>query len=99
MAQNSATNRQLDAPGLSLYPNPAHRTFTAELKLIEPVTGKATIQLINGQGSTVYSIDAQVYNGKLKKQVNTSSALAPGYYLVRILMNDEVFAAKLIIQH
>jgi len=98
MAQNSATNRQLNASSLSLYPNPAQHTFTAELKLNEPATGKATIQLVNSQGSTVYSIDAAVYHGELKKQVNTSSALVPGYYLVRIIINDDVFADKLIIQ-
>ena len=68
-----------------------------ELGLNESVSGKAEIQLINAQGSTAYKSEAQVYDGQLKKQVTTSSAVVPGIYLVRIRIADQVFVGKLII--
>jgi hypothetical protein len=98
MAKNSAAKAESGSSSLNVYPNPARSTFVAELKLKEAITGRAAIQLINAQGITVYSGDAEVYNGELKKQVNTSSAFVPGHYLLRILLDGKAFDAKLVIQ-
>ncbi|HYK44653.1 MAG TPA: T9SS type A sorting domain-containing protein, partial [Parafilimonas sp.] len=81
-----------------LYPNPAQHVFMLELALNESLTAKAQIQMINAQGSAVYTSDARVYNGQLKKQVTTSSVIVPGVYLVRITIGGELFVGKLIIE-
>jgi hypothetical protein len=98
MAKSGATKQQLSISTFRLYPNPARHLFMIELGLNESVSGKAEIQLINAQGRTAYTSEAQVYDGQLKKQVATSSTLVPGIYLVRITIADEVFVGKLIIE-
>lgn len=85
------------AQGLKVYPNPAQRAFTIDLKLSNTPTGKAQVEIINGMGKTVYTTTADLYKGELKKQLIPATKLADGYYLVSILLNNKTYTARLII--
>ncbi len=67
-----------------------------ELHLADKINGKATIQLIDLTGKTVYSENATINNGVLQKNVSLSSSLANGLYMARIIVNNKTYKAQLV---
>jgi len=81
---------------IKLHPNPTSGRFMLELRIAERNSLKAQIQLIDMIGRTVYSENTSINNGMLQKQINLSSNLAHGIYVVRIMVNDKIFRAQLV---
>src|SRR6266498_5568470 len=83
-------------PTVKLYPNPSRGRFVVELHLAEKINGKATIQLMDMTGKTVYSENAVMINGTIQKTVTASSVWANGIYIVRIIVNNKIYKAQLV---
>src|SRR6266496_3722202 len=76
---------------IKLYPNPSRGRFVVELHLAEKINVKATIQLMDMTGKTVYTENAVMINGTIQKTVTASSVWANGIYIVRIIVNNKIF--------
>ena len=74
---------------LSIFPNPANNKLTIQC----PVTGaaKATLSLYNSMGRPVR--EYTITNGSSTIDI---SNLPPGIYLVKLLVNDEIYSNKFI---
>ncbi len=83
-------------PTVKLYPNPSRGRFVVELHLAEKINGKATIQLMDMTGKTVYSENGTINNGVLRKNVSLSSSLAKGMYMARTIVNNKTYKAQLV---
>src|SRR6266498_5516988 len=83
-------------PTVKLYPNPSRGRFVVELHLAEKINVKATIQLMDMTGKTVYSENAVMINGTIQKTVTASSVWANGIYIVRIIVNNKIYKAQLV---
>lgn len=75
----------LEADHFSIYPNPSNGTFHMNLDK------KATVRIVDLSGKTVYSNNHASGNTVIKAN------LSAGTYVIRILTNDGVKSAKLII--
>ncbi len=85
-------------PDFKMYPNPTSGSFMIDMKLENAVSGKAEIQLINSLGLVIYSDNAIVENGTLKKEVTPTVALASGFYLVKVITGTGISTGRLLIQ-
>ncbi len=47
-------------------------------------------------GRIVYTETGSINNGRLQKTVSVPSSVSNGIYIVRIILNDKVYFAKLI---
>jgi hypothetical protein len=83
---------------LKLYPNPNKGQFVVQLNLAEKMNTTAKIQLIDITGKTVQTEDAVINSGVLQKTINASSTLTKGIYMVRIVINDQVYKTEMIYQ-
>ncbi len=81
---------------LRLYPNPSNGRFIVDLHIEEKINAKATIQLTDMTGRTVYSENTVMNNGTLQKEITISSGLAKGMYMVRIVVNNKIYKASLV---
>ncbi len=84
-----------DAKGsIATYPNP----FTNELNItINAATaGTADVLLYDLFGKIVYQKQMQVDNGDTNLKVDELSNLAKGFYVIKVLVNDNEFVEKLI---
>ena len=88
-----------DEPTLSLelYPNPVSEHFTLDLQLSSSIDQSADIFLLNALGQIIYS-SHQVVNGELKKEIAMPSTASSGWYIVRVVSNDQVIEKKLLYQ-
>lgn len=76
------------------YPNP----FTNELNItINAATaGTANVVLYDLFGKVVYQKQMQIDNGDTNLKVDELSSLSKGFYLIKVLVNDNEFVEKLI---
>ena len=81
---------------LRLYPNPSRGQFVIDLRLAENISTDAKIELMNLFGQTAYRETTTLSNGKLQKSVSVPSSLSQGIYMVKVVVNDRVYMAKLI---
>ena len=54
---------------MKLYPNPSKGQFSLELHLPENINAAAKIQMVNITGQTVYTVNGNMANGFLQKQL------------------------------
>ena len=73
----------------SLHPNPANNKLTIQFPL--PYAAMATLSLYNSMGRPVR--EYTITNGSNTIDI---SSLAPGIYLVKLLVNDEIYSNKFI---
>lgn len=88
-------NFNSDAKGsIATYPNP----FTNELNItINAATaGTADVLLYDLFGKIVYQKQMQVDNGDTNLKVDELSNLPKGFYVIKVLVNDNEFVEKLI---
>ncbi|MBX7110128.1 MAG: T9SS type A sorting domain-containing protein [Chitinophagales bacterium] len=85
------------ATSMQLYPNPVTESFTLDLQLGTTTDQSATIYLLNTLGQTVHS-SKEVVNGELTKVITMPSSATSGWYIVRVVMSDQVFEKKLLYQ-
>ncbi|MBS7564302.1 S8 family peptidase [Mucilaginibacter sp. Bleaf8] len=80
--------------GLSVYPVPA--TTTLNFGFEAPTTGNLILSLINSTGQVVYNSKSTVSSGKYYNNINVSN-LAPGTYVLRLILGQKVYSSKVII--
>jgi hypothetical protein len=83
---------------LTLYPNPTSGRFVIELNSGDETATEAIIQVVNLMGQHVYEATVPAFEGKVQKELSLDASYASELYLVRVIMNDEVFTGRLVIQ-
>ncbi|HYK46418.1 MAG TPA: MopE-related protein, partial [Parafilimonas sp.] len=91
-----AQSLNVDRPDLKLYPNPSSGQFIVELRGLGKINSKVEIQLMDINGKTVQKENAELSNGSLQKIIRIAPALSQGMYMVRIVINDKIYDARLI---
>lgn len=92
----SLTEVEEQSSATKLYPNPGKGQFMIELRLSQDINTNAKIQLVNMMGQTVSAESANISNGILQKKISISSSLAAGIYMVKILVDNKTYLARLI---
>jgi hypothetical protein len=82
---------------LNCFPNPSNGQFTLDLKMNQPFSGSATIEIVNLLNQRVYSEKVLIANGELKKIIEASYFI-DGLYLLKIVAGDSSFSMLLRIQ-
>lgn len=97
---------------VELFPNPVAERFTLRLHIAEDTpsnssykTPSTTIYLVNNLGQVVYATEETSANGELSEGLLTVSKVitmpttaASGWYVVRVVMHDQVIEQKLLYQ-
>jgi len=79
---------------LSVFPNPTDCNFSIELKLNDEVTAEGIIEVLNMLGQKMISEKVQMVKGVLQKEIQLSDE-ADGMYLVKVIINDQVFSSQI----
>lgn len=79
----------------SVTPNPASSIITVAAEGVQ--AGVATINVLDLQGRTVFSKEAQVSGDKLNAELNISD-LTAGIYMVQAVVNGEAVATKKVVK-
>ncbi len=77
---------------LSIYPNPAVDKFY--LNVAKPITGKATVEIIDACGKI---LTRKIIGANNLNIPMTTNNLPPGTYQIRLVNNDEIFIQPLVI--
>ncbi len=90
---------------MEIYPNPASEKFILDLRLYSTTNQPASIYIMNTLGQVVYSSVETVGNGEMsegllteKKVITMPSTVSSGWYVVRVVMSDQVIEKKLLYQ-
>jgi N-acetylneuraminic acid mutarotase len=86
------------AATLTLYPNPVSEKFLLHLKSAAYNDQTATIYLLNTLGQVVYSLKDITANGEINQVITMPATAASGWYVVRVVMSDQVIEQKLLYQ-
>ncbi|MBK6483764.1 MAG: fibronectin type III domain-containing protein [Chitinophagaceae bacterium] len=96
-------DQQLTA--MEIYPNPVSEKFMLDLRFYSTTNQPASIYIMNTLGQVVYSSVETVGNGELsegllteKKVITMPSTVSSGWYVVRVVMSDQVMEKKLLYQ-
>jgi hypothetical protein len=91
-----ATQSALSAAQVSLFPNPAHGSFTL---LLPPMAGQRAVQatLLNVLGQPVASRSIVLNPAGATAEFDTR-ALAPGVYLLRLTAGDQTLTQRVTLQ-
>lgn len=81
-----------DVKGMELYPNPFTHAFTVSFSAQR--SAKATMQLVNMKGQTVYSTNINVTKGSNAIQMNNMPNIPSGLYQVIIVNEDLKFVGR-----
>ncbi len=81
---------------LHLYPNPVAESFTLNLQPGTSTDVSASIYLLNALGQIVHSSTEITGNGELIKEIIMPATVSSGWYVVRVVMNDQVMEKKLL---
>ena len=79
-----------------VYPNPSTGRFKIDLHLSDNISTSAKIELSNLVGQRVHVEQATITNGLLQKTISMSSMLAHGTYVVKVIVSDKIYQAKLV---
>ncbi len=83
---------------MKLYPNPVAESFTLDLQLSSNNNQSATIYLLNSLGQIVFSSNEITGNGALRKEIMMPVTASSGWYVVRVILSDQVIEQKLLYQ-
>jgi hypothetical protein len=83
---------------MEIYPNPASEKFMLDLRFYSTTNKPASIYIMNTLGQVVYSSVETVGNGELKTFITMPSTVSSGWYVVRVVMSDQVIERKLLYQ-
>ena len=92
----TATTATLTAAQVSLYPNPAHSSFSL---LLPPVAGQKEVRatLLNALGQTVLTRTIPLNAAGATAEFNTA-ALAQGVYMLRLEAGTETLIQRLVVE-
>jgi hypothetical protein len=83
---------------VNIFPNPVKRNATIEYDL--PESGEVEVSVINTLGQKVTNLFTGFKpKGKQKIQVNSTSNLSAGSYLLKIILNGKTKLQQFIVQH
>lgn len=88
----------VEATTYTLYPNPVFENFMLHFKQDGNSDQSATIYLLNALGQVVYSVNEIAANGELTKVITMPNTAASGWYVVRVVMSDQVMEQKFLYQ-
>lgn len=83
----------------SLYPNPTTGRFVVEVKADASANADGQIVVMNMLGQVIFATDAVMTDGILSQEIALSKSTAAGVYFVKVMLNDEVYERKLVIQY
>ncbi|MEO5674894.1 MAG: T9SS type A sorting domain-containing protein [Chitinophagales bacterium] len=84
---------------LSVFPNPSNGAFINYLKLNVELNAEVTLEVLNMLGEKVYSQQVQLVKGVLQKEIQLDEANIDGMYLVKVIINDQLFTAQINMQN
>ncbi|WP_210521711.1 carbohydrate-binding protein [Hymenobacter terricola] len=92
----TATHSELSSASISLYPNPAHASFTL---LLPPLAGQREVRatLINALGQVVLSRTIGLTAAGATAEFNTR-ALAAGVYTLRLQADNQLFTKRVVLE-
>ncbi len=92
----TATQPELTAAAIGLYPNPAHDHFTL---LLPPLAGQRTVQasLVNSLGQVVLSHPIGLTAAGTTVEI-TTKALAAGVYVLRLQTDTQLLTKRLVLE-
>ncbi|MCY7409351.1 MAG: T9SS type A sorting domain-containing protein, partial [Chitinophagales bacterium] len=91
-------NDEISNESFSIVPNPTTGQMTIELQTSENVNGSAEIFIINILGEAIFSEKAIINDGILNQVIRMREDNPPGLYLVKVMVNDKIYLAKVIYQ-
>jgi Secretion system C-terminal sorting domain len=80
---------------MTISPNPSSSHAQIRIKISANTAGNITV--FDAAGKAVLKQQASLFAGNNTIVINNITALAEGYYTVRLIANDEVFSTKLLI--
>lgn len=80
---------------ITIAPNPSNNSAQIKIKLQKNTPGY--ISVIDAAGKTVLYQKATLLAGNNTIVINNITTLSEGYYLVRLIANDEIFTSKLLV--
>lgn len=83
--------------GLLVFPNPSTGRFEIQ-GMLGTSTEAATIEVYNLTGQLVFSTNGNLNNGKIKQQVDLSSNLKSGSYVLKVRSSKQTKSALISIQ-
>jgi hypothetical protein len=78
---------------LILYPNPNNGLLYVQGIVSE---NKASIDIVDKAGRTMYRSEANTPGGKLNHRINLSDKLAQGIYLLRVVSGSQVYVIRFV---
>ena len=81
----------------SLFPNPANAEFEVYLQLNSDLNAEAQIEVINLLGQVMYNKTSALLKGKLVEAIKMNE-VADGVYLVRVMVDDQVYCKQIVYQ-
>ncbi|MDO7851762.1 T9SS type A sorting domain-containing protein [Hymenobacter convexus] len=92
----TATRAELTAAAVSLYPNPAHGSFTV---LLPPLVGQSGVRatLLNALGQQVQARNIGLTAAGATAEFNTSN-LAAGVYVLRLQADSQVLTKRVVVE-
>jgi hypothetical protein len=91
-----AENIPNDVPAALIYPNPA--TEFATLRITNPVSGLATLDLYNNNGQLVKSASVSMINNNFFEWRISLTDFAPGLYTVKISCKSQSWMTRILKQ-
>lgn len=86
------------AGNMSVYPNPGNGVFTFMYTNEEAVDQNAVFEIADMAGRILYAEDLTIVNGQVKADMNLTSVLNSGVYLVRLNTEQGSVVSKLIVE-
>lgn len=83
------------SPELSVFPNPTNGTFMINLKWSNGENADGKIEVLNLLGQIVISEKTKLEKGKLQREIQQGDAAAEGMYLVKVMINNQVFTSQI----
>lgn len=80
---------------MTITPNPSSNNVQIKIKINK--AGAGTITVFDAAGKMVLQQKTNLQSGNNSIAVNNITTLKEGYYIVRLLANDEIFSSKLLI--
>jgi hypothetical protein len=81
----------------SLFPNPTNGHFVVLLQLSPDLNNEVKIEVINLFGHVLFAKTTALLKGKLQQEIKPGD-LEEGIYLVRVLVNDQVYLRPIFYQ-
>ncbi|MBK7443654.1 MAG: sulfatase-like hydrolase/transferase [Bacteroidetes bacterium] len=83
---------------INLYPNPNNGVFTLSVSTDIVQAATAQIRITNIIGELIYEDETQLTDGAIEKEINITSGLASGIYIVVININQTQWFRQLVIE-